>query len=317
TGSLIALAIPFDLVHLAAASVWIGGLAILAVAALGRGDGQPDTSLRPVVTRYSQTALVAVGAIAVTGGFAAWRQVGSLNAVTSTTFGRLLLAKTIIFAVLVVVASLSRRIVHGNLAMPFVGARARMRRVSSDERAIRLSPGPGAVAATTAGRGRGAGPAGPVRRRRRPLPPWPARLRRTVLGELVLAAGIVAVTAGLVNAQPARSALSLPFSAEVHAGRSVLVDVVVDPAKAGPVALHLYTLSPDGAQLDVPEVTASFALPAAGISGLKVPLQQAGPGHFLASGFAIPLRGTWTLQLTVRTTNIDEVNADPITIHVR
>jgi len=93
--------------------------------------------------------------------------------------------------------------------------------------------------------------------------------------------------------------------------------VVVDPAKAGPVALHLYTLSPDGAQLDVPEVTASFALPAAGISGLKVPLQQAGPGHFLASGFAIPLRGTWTLQLTVRTTNIDEVNADPITIHVR
>jgi copper transport protein len=125
------------------------------------------------------------------------------------------------------------------------------------------------------------------------------------------------VTALLVNAQPARSALALPYATEVHAGSGVLVDVIVDPARAGPVDVHLYTLRPDGAQLDVPEVEGAFSLPSAGIAGLKVPFDKAGPGHYLASAFNIPLRGTWRLDITVRTTNIDEFYADPITVHVR
>ena len=33
TGRLVGLAVPFDLVHLAAVSVWVGGLAMLAAAA--------------------------------------------------------------------------------------------------------------------------------------------------------------------------------------------------------------------------------------------------------------------------------------------
>ena len=59
-----------------------------------------------------------------------------------------------------------------------------------------------------------------------------------------------------------------------------------------------------------------MSLPSAGISDLKVPLQKAGPGHYLAYGFDIPLRGTWKLQMTVRTTNIDEFYADPVTVHI-
>ena len=135
--------------------------------------------------------------------------------------------------------------------------------------------------------------------------------------ELVLAAGIVAVTAVLVNAQPARQAAALPYSAEVHAGPNVLVDVVVDPAKAGPVAVHLYTLGADGAQLDVVSVDATFSLPSAGISNLVVPLQRAGPGHFSVYGFAVPLRGRWKLNMTVRIDQFTAVYADPITVHMR
>ncbi len=316
TGSLIALAIPFDLVHMAGVSVWIGGLVVLAVAALAGGgrDRDQDDSLRPIVTRYSQWALIAVLAIAVSGGFAAWRQVGSWAAVTSTTYGRLLLTKTIIFVVLVSVATTSRRIVHGDLALPW-GLSHVQRQPRPARAAGPPSPGPGAVAATSRRR-RPAGNSA-IGRRRGPRRPWPSRLRQAVLVELVLAAGIIAVTATLVNAQPARSALALPYSTEVHAGPQVLVDVVVDPAKSGPVAVHLYTLSADGAQLDVPEIDATFNLASAGISGLKVPLQKAGPGHFIASSFDIPLKGTWTLQMTVRTTNIDEFNADPVTVHIR
>ncbi|MDQ1417809.1 MAG: copper transport protein [Acidimicrobiaceae bacterium] len=142
-------------------------------------------------------------------------------------------------------------------------------------------------------------------------------IRKTVLVEVLLAAAIVAVSAVLVNAQPARQALSKPFSAEVHAGPSVLVDVVVDPAKAGPVAIHLYTLSADGAQLDVPEVTAALSLASAGITNLKVPLQHGGTGHYLVGGFQVPLRGTWTLNITVRTSEFDEFNATPVRVRMR
>jgi copper transport protein len=137
-----------------------------------------------------------------------------------------------------------------------------------------------------------------------------------VVGEVVLAVAIVAVSAVLVNAQPARTAEALPFAAEVHAGPDVLVDVIVDPTRAGPVSIHLYTLSPDGAQIDVPEVDATFSLPSAGINDLTVPLQKAGPGHYLAYGFDIPLRGTWKLRMSVRTTDIDKFDAAPVTVHV-
>ena len=61
---------------------------------------QPNL-MATVVPGFSQWALAAVGAIAVSGGFAAWRQIGSLSAVTTTSFGRLVLVKTIIFVVLV------------------------------------------------------------------------------------------------------------------------------------------------------------------------------------------------------------------------
>jgi copper transport protein len=315
TGMLIALAIPFDMIHLAGAAVWVGGLAMLVTAALAPRHGD-DTSLRPVVSRYSQWALGAVVAIAVTGGFSAWRQVGSWSAVTTTTFGRLVLAKTIIFAALVILASRSRRIVHGDWGLPLGLARVLKAPVAappSGDLSPSLSPGPGAAATTGKDR---RPPPGRPRARRRPTQPWRVRLRAAVLGEVVLAAGIVAVSATLVNAQPARTSLALPYAAEVHAGAGVLVDVIVDPTRAGPVSIHLYTLSPAGAQIDVPEVDATFSLASAGINDLKIPLQKAGPGHYLAYNFDIPLRGTWKLQMTVRTTDIDEFNADQVTVHI-
>ena len=168
----------------------------------------------------------------------------------------------------------------------------------------------GRSASDRGGGDRGRSGAGPGRNA------WPTCAARSSSSWL-LAAVIIAVSALLVNAQPARQALNQPFSAEVRAGPNVLVDVVVDPAKAGPVAIHLYTLSADGAQLDVPDVTATLSLPAAGVTNLAVPLQKGGTGHFLVAGFQVPLRGTWTLNITVRTTAFDEFNAAPIKVRMR
>ena len=132
------------------------------------------------------------------------------------------------------------------------------------------------------------------------------RLRRVVGAETVIAVVVLAVTALLVNAQPARSALAQPFSTEMRSDL-VWVNVTVDPAKAGPADLHIYTLSPTtGSQQEVQDLTARFTLPSNDVGPLTVPVQRAGPGHFSAYDFNLPLRGQWKLEIKALLSDIDE-----------
>jgi len=298
TGEFVALAVPFDLIHVTGAAVWVGGLAVLAAAALHDANtAAEDSVLEDVVPRYSQWAFASVVAIAVSGAFAAWRQVGlTVDAYTTTTFGRLVLAKTAVFLVLLGIASTSRRMVHGRLALPGRPAR------SAAEAAAEPGPGPGPVqtpddGSARAGRGRA--------------------LRRAVAFELALALAVFGLTAGLVNSIPARAALALPFSTEVKAGPKLLLDVDVEPAKAGIVSIHGYTLTVDGQQEEVEGVSATIELKSAGIAPIAVPLLKAGPAHFAAYAVDIPIPGTWTLQVNLQTDRFTVVPADPIDIHFR
>jgi copper transport protein len=142
------------------------------------------------------------------------------------------------------------------------------------------------------------------------------RLRGAVWGEVVVGVVVLSLSAMLVNAQPAKQAYSAPYSTEVKAGPT-LVNVVIAPAHTGPLVVHLYILTPAGAIDDVPEVDASMSNTHTGISGLTVPLQKAGPGHYAAYGFVIPFPGTWLLTVTVRTDNLDEYFSNPIHIPIR
>ena len=57
---------------------------------------------------------------------------------------------------------------------------------------------------------------------------------------MVFGIAVLVITSLLVNAQPARSALSLPFSTEMR-DPTMLIDVTVDPAVAGKVeVIHLF-----------------------------------------------------------------------------
>jgi copper transport protein len=125
--------------------------------------------------------------------------------------------------------------------------------------------------------------------------------------ETVLAVVVLAVTALLVNAQPARSALAQPFTVEMKSDQ-IWVDVTVDPAKAGPAALHFYTLSPTGGVGEVQDLTATMSLPSQDVGPLTVPVTRAGPGHFSAYNFNIPLRGQWKLEVKALLSDIDEAD---------
>ncbi|HEY0399759.1 MAG TPA: copper resistance protein CopC [Acidimicrobiia bacterium] len=267
TQDLVPLAVASDVVHLVSVSLWLGGLAMLAVAVLPRR--LPD-ELAAVVPRFSRIAFGAVIAILATGTFQGWREVRSKAALTDTTYGRLLIVKVVLFAVLVALGALSRRFVQARYRVP----------------AARLSFGPGTDTADPDGE-------------------TVTQLRKTVGAETVLAVVVLAVTALLVNAQPARSALAQPYSTEMRSD-TVWVDVTVDPAKAGPAALHFYTLSPQGSQQEVQDLTVTLSLPSQDVGPLTVPVTRAGPGHFSAYNFNIPLRGQWKLEVKALLSDIDE-----------
>ena len=89
------LAVTVDLVHLVAVAVWVGGfttlLFVLGVTADRRSLGR----------RFSATALVAAAAAGATGIAAAAIQIRSVEALTATDYGRLVLVKVLGFAALV------------------------------------------------------------------------------------------------------------------------------------------------------------------------------------------------------------------------
>lgn len=81
--------------HVAAAAIWIGGLAGLVALQLRpglvvRGSAPP---MRSIVPRFSALALVAIGMVALTGVYAAWLQTGTLLPL-DTEYGRALIVKS-------------------------------------------------------------------------------------------------------------------------------------------------------------------------------------------------------------------------------
>lgn len=98
------LAVISESTHAIAASMWLGGLAVVAVAVL-RGE----TEALPIVRRFSRLAFISACALVVTGLFQSWRGVGwSWGALTETTYGRELLFKTLLVANVLLLASFSR-----------------------------------------------------------------------------------------------------------------------------------------------------------------------------------------------------------------
>ncbi|MBL1091383.1 MULTISPECIES: copper resistance CopC/CopD family protein [Streptomyces] len=104
TGLQPAIAMPVDVLHLLAVATWLGGLAALVVSLYW---GPPVE--RTAVRRFSRIAFGSVLVLVATGLYQSWRQVGTWTALTGTTYGRLLLLKVGLVAVLVGIAWFSRR----------------------------------------------------------------------------------------------------------------------------------------------------------------------------------------------------------------
>ena len=120
--------------------------------------------------------------------------------------------------------------------------------------------------------------------------------------EVVLGIAVLAVTAILVNAQPARSELAPKlFSGSVAAGTgssSMIIEVTVDPAHTGPNAVHVYTLTPKGADLAIRNMSAKFES-ADGSTTVPANLERAGPNHFLTTSATFVSSGKYKMLINV------------------
>lgn len=110
TASPAALAVVVDGLHLWSLSVWIGGIITLALAwkVLVRVDAQVHDI--HVVNRFSRLATVAMPATAISGFVSAVIITGGITSMFENRYGRILLLKIAVVAVIVVIGALARRV---------------------------------------------------------------------------------------------------------------------------------------------------------------------------------------------------------------
>ena len=132
-----------DALHLLAAGTWIGGLLPLAMllaaarAANGAsGPGRADFAAA-AVGRFSLLGMASVAALLATGVINTWYEVGSIDGLIETPYGRLVLVKIGLFAAMVGIATINR--FHLTPRLPAAGALRRLQRNCVAETALGLA----------------------------------------------------------------------------------------------------------------------------------------------------------------------------------
>ncbi|MER6627972.1 copper resistance protein CopC [Streptomyces sp. NPDC000987] len=296
-----------SVLHLLAMAVWLGGLTAL-LRTLHR-----DRVPAAVVARFSRLAFACVTVLVLTGVYQSWRGLGSWDQVTGTAYGRLLTAKLAAVALLLAAAGLSRR---ATAPLPAARAEAAVpERVSEPvggppplppEPAEPAEPAKSAEAAEAAGDDH------------RPV------LRRRVLAEVAVGLVVLVITTVLTGTLPGRaeaeaargpattagglpvaSVTTVPFDVGTPGGRGK-VQITLDPGRVGGNSVQAVVYGPDGGISTVPELRMSLTLPARGIGPVDARLTDRG-GYWGTGTLTLPLAGTWTMRVTVRVSDVDQV----------
>ncbi|WP_369161741.1 copper resistance CopC/CopD family protein [Streptomyces sp. R02] len=301
-GIQVPVAMTSSVLHLLAMACWLGGLTALLLT-LHRAKTPPPCA---TVARFSRLAFTSVTVLVVTGAYQSWRGLGSWSALTGTAYGRTLTVKLAATVFLLLAAALSRRWT-ALLAVP----------QEAEEREPALvgaagpSPGPRTTHMTTAA---------PEALHRRAL-------RRSVLAEMVVAVAVLLVTTVLTGTLPSRAeaeaakapepqvaglpgaqALTVPYDTGTPGG-SGTVQLTMDPGRVGENGLQAVVFGPQGALTFVPEVRVTFTLPAKDVGPIDARLTDRG-GYWATNDLTLPLEGAWTMKLTVRVSDIDQVTVE-------
>jgi len=183
-----------DWIHVVASAAWTGGLAGMAVLVLAERATWPPTLLRTVARRFSRLAGLCLIAVAVSGGYNAWVQVGALAPLWTTAYGRVLDAKLLAVVGLACLGAVNRYV-----TIPRLDPHRRSDGIASRwvRRARLVLCGPSKV----------------------PRHALPSRLAAYVAREAALAVLVLGLTATLGESVPARHAAHAAHLAAAGAER--------------------------------------------------------------------------------------------------
>ncbi len=104
--------------HLTATALWIGGLVqfFLVIGLVRRSFTNATITLSDLIGHFSNYARVTVAALLISGFYAAWLQVGSAEALLTTVYGRVLLAKLLLVMPLLAVSGINLLITRRRLS---------------------------------------------------------------------------------------------------------------------------------------------------------------------------------------------------------
>jgi copper transport protein len=263
----VALFFPSDVLHVLAASVWVGGVACLLLAlpeATRRLEGSERSRLLlATLARFSPLALGSVIAIAITGAIQAYIDVRSVDSLFHTTYGELIVVKVLLLLVLIGLGWVNRERVVPALRHLVGGGRP-----------------PGAVGGLA---------------------------RRTMRGELVLMVCVFGVTAALIGYAPPIDMASGPFSTNTTIGSAELeMTVEPAKVGLNTIHLYLIDAKTGAQFTATKELTATAKLPAKGIGPLSLKATVAGPGHYILNSTVLSPGGTWEIEIVDRVSEFEQ-----------
>ncbi|MFF7476182.1 copper resistance protein CopC [Streptomyces sp. NPDC008092] len=323
-GIQVPLAMTSSVLHLLSMALWMGGLMALLITLQRSATPLPAA----VVTRFSRVAFASVTVLVVTGVYQSWRGLGSWQALTDTSYGRLLLLKLAAVTLLLAAASQSRRWTAKLAPAPAVTAPDRVPLPVGGPADPPAPSDPTAsstpsIPSTPSAAEQDAPPldepsATPAGRHQ-------AALRRSVLAEVAVGVAVLGITTILTGTLPGRAAAEaagsatasgpagipaasvalVPFDVGTPNGHGK-VQITLDPGRVGANSVQAVVFGPDGGISTVPELRLSFTLAAQKIGPLPADVTDRG-GYWAADSVNLPIAGEWTMAVTVRVSDLDQV----------
>jgi copper transport protein len=130
-----AVAILSDTLHIIAVGFWLGTLLVILLVGIPLvrklADGQRGATLATLVNGFSPLALVAAAVVVTTGAFASYLHLDAASDLWQTGYGRLLIAKLLLVAIVLAMGAYNWRKTRHRLAEP--GGDARLMRSAGAE----------------------------------------------------------------------------------------------------------------------------------------------------------------------------------------
>lgn len=259
--------LPANLAHVAAMSVWLGGLAALVLAlppaTRELAAAERTHALSAVLQRFSPLALTSVVVLLGTGTIQALVQIDAWSQLLHTAYGRTVVIKIGLLVVLIGLGALNRQ-----RTLPRLRA------------AARAGATPGRVGVL---------------------------LRRTLRLEVGVVAVVLVMSGALSGYAPAKDASTGPVQISSTIGPAQLsVDVEPAQVGANELHVYLFDTKSGAQYAATKELTVTAELPAKGIGPLPLTPQLSGPGHYTIGGAVLGAPGVWQLHLTARVSDFDQ-----------